>query len=269
MSRHSTRVLEVGTRAHYEDGIYYAHRYKRRVEDINFYVHLAHHAEGAVLELGCGTGRVTLAIAKQHIPIVGIDAMPAMLKTANQAKAKLDKKAQSYVTFKKADMTRLRLRKKFPLIIAPFNVMMHVYSRSELEQVFATVRAHLTPESFWVFDVLMPDLQFLSRNPQRVYRADVIYYPTDQKKYRYAEMFDYDPISQVQLVTMLFENAQNKKESFVTPMTHRYFFPQELLALLHYNGFDVVEQYGDFNRNALGTQSESQIYVTKLRKGFR
>lgn len=266
-ARHA--ILEAGTRAHYEDGAYYDQAYRRRREDVAFYVEEAtrslKHGKGSVLELGAGTGRIAISMARAGADVVCVDLVPAMLERAETRVAKETRAVRERLTFKQGDMRSVRLRKRFPLVVAPFNTFMHLYELRDVERALATVKAHLAPRGRFVFDVMVPDAGALARDPMRVYRAPAIRWPSDGKKYRYGETFHYDPIRQVQLVTMIFEDPDDADNTFITPLAHRQFFPAELEALLHYNGFSIEERFGDFERGALLPDSESQIIVARAR----
>jgi len=51
----------------------------------------------------------------------------------------------------------------------------------------------------------------------------------------------------------------------VAPLSLRYFFPQEMEALLYYNGFEIVERYGDVDQSPLTNDSRYIIYICKKR----
>lgn len=257
------RILRAGTTAHYEDAEYYDQAYRRRREDVRFYAELAARARGPVLELGAGSGRVTLAMAAAGAEVVGVDAMTPMLTRARARLARAPKTVRERVTFVRGDLRRVRLRRRFALVVAPFNVFMHLYTRRDLEAAFATVRAHLAPRGRFVFDVLLPYAKNLVRDPSRFYRSPDVTMPSDRRRYRYAESFQYDPVTQVQLVTMAFSERDRPENTFVVPLAHRQLFPAELEALLHYNGLDVVARYGDFARQPMTETSESQVIVTR------
>ena len=75
--------LEAGSRAHYDDPDYYTASYRRRIDDVQFYVGLAERTGGPVLEYGIGNGRIALPVARHGVAVVGIDhstAMPADLR---------------------------------------------------------------------------------------------------------------------------------------------------------------------------------------------
>jgi SAM-dependent methyltransferase len=254
-----------GSAAHYEDGRYYDQAYRRRRHDVRFYTRLAVESGGPVLELGAGTGRVALAIAKAGIEVVGIEPMAPMLEQARERLARLPRATRDRVELRQGDLTRLRLRRK-PLVIAPFNVWMHLYTREEIERGFATVRHHLEPGGRFVFDVLLPDPASLARNPSKRYRGGEIPHPRDGVRYRYSEYFSYDPVAQVETVAMDFEHPETEAQSFCTPLTQRQFFPAELEALLHYNGFELESHTGDFEGKPITAATESQVLIAKARR---
>jgi len=255
----------IGSEAHYGDGRYYDQAYRRRRHDVRFYVDLARQSGGPVLELGVGTGRVALAIAKAGVDVVGIDPMQPMLERAEQRRERLPRAARQRVELREGSLERLRLRRRFPLVIAPFNVWMHLYTREQIERGFATVRHHLEPKGRFVFDGLLPDPASMARNPAKRYRGGEVPHPRGAGKYRYGEYFSYDPMTQIETTIMDFEHPTRKSESFCTPLTQRQFFPAELEALLHYNGFTVESHTGDFDGQPITAATESQLVVAKLR----
>ena len=255
-----------GAVAHYEDAEYYDFTYRRRRDDVRFYADLAEKRGGPVLELGAGTGRVTLEIAKRGVDVVGVEGVPAMLARAKQKLSALPKAAQAHVGFRRGDLRKIRLKKTFPLVISPFNVFMHLYTRADLEAAFETVRAHLAPKGVFVFDVLMPDLVAMTRRPTKLYRGPALTHPETGKRYHYLEAFEYDATRQVQMVSMIFQDAADIGEMQIVPLSQRQFFPLELEARLHYNGFEIEAAYGDFDSSALETDSENQSIVARKRR---
>ncbi|MFO0681706.1 MAG: methyltransferase domain-containing protein [Sandaracinus sp.] len=266
-TRLSPAVLEAGTEGHYVDAALYDHTYRSRREDQRFYVELARELGArAVLELGVGTGRVALALAKDGREVVGVDRMPDMLERLQSRLSREPRAVRERITLRLGDVRSVRVRRRFPLIVSPFNVFMHLYARRDVERALATCRAHLAPKGRLAFDVLLPDLRSLSRDPARYYKGRPIKDPTSGQRYAYAEAFEYDALVQTQLVTSAFRNLEDPRDTFVRPLAHRQFFPAELEALLHYNGFAIEARYGDFARGPLEAWSESQVVVAKRRR---
>ncbi|MDB4977033.1 MAG: Methyltransferase [Myxococcaceae bacterium] len=261
---HEQRIAR-GAVAHYEDAAYYDLAYKRRRSDVRFYVHRALGSKGPVLELGAGTGRVALEIARAGRDIVAVEPVPAMLTRAREKALRLPKHAQERLIWKRGDLRTLRLAQRFALVIAPFNVFMHLYTREDLERGLATVRAHLAPRGRFVFDVSMPDLRAMVRSPGRMYKGPRVVLPDSGQTYDYFEAFDYDAVREVQLVSMVFQSASTLEDLRILPLSQRQFFPEELALLLHYNGFAIEQRFGDFDESPLARDSESQIVVARAR----
>lgn len=254
-----------GTVAHYSDAAYYDRAYKRYKADIDFYLQVALEHGGPILELGCGTGRVTIPLARAGFEVHGVDLSAPMLEAAADKVAAESDEVRSRITLCRGDIRRLSLKRTFRLILSPFNVLQHLYTRDDIERCFDVVKRHLMPRvGRFVFDVLMPDVRALSRNPTKQYKMGQLYHPAGDKRYFYRESFDYDPMTQVEFITMYFDDPDDPEQSFETPLAHRQFFPLELEGLLHYNGFDPLECYGAFDREELQEDSDSQIYVCKL-----
>ena len=143
------------------------------------------------------------------------------------------------------DMRSVQLRRRFPLIIAPFNAILHLYRRIELEQFLSRVKRHLAPGGRFVFDYSTPQAADLCRAPGRRYGAPRLRHPKTGEIVRYAERFEYDPLRQLLLVRIEF--TPERGAPWTVPLTHRQFFPRELAALLHYNGFTDCVWTADFS----------------------
>jgi SAM-dependent methyltransferase len=263
-SPHELRIAR-GAVAHYEDALYYDLTYKRRRHDVRFYTQLAARTRGPVLELGAGTGRVALEVARGGSEIVAVEPVPAMLRHALGKADKLPQRARQLLTLRAGDIRTLRLRRKFPLVIAPFNVFMHLYTQRDLERALKTVLLHLAPRGRFVFDVSMPDLRAMVRTPGKMYRGPTVVMPGSGQRYDYFEAFEYDALRQVQLVSMVFQNQSELADLRILPLSQRQFFPEELLSLLHHNGFRVEQRWGDFAEAPLDNDSESQVLVARAR----
>lgn len=257
--------LRQGTRALYADPTFFDRLYGRRRSDVAFYVDAAQRHGGPVLELGVGTGRVAAAVAAAGIDVLGIDAMASMLRAARVHLQRSPPDVRARVELKRADMRKLQLGRRFPLVIAPFNTFTHLYTRREFEQVLAVCRQHLRRDGRLMFDVTMPDLPALMQDPERLYKVGRITDPRDGRRYAHSEASHYDVASQVRTVTMLFEPIDGVGPARAIPLTQRQFFPAELEALLAHGGFDLEARYGDFARAPVTFDSESQVIVARAR----
>jgi SAM-dependent methyltransferase len=259
------RELEAGARAHYEDPGYYTATYRRRIDDVQFYVELAQKSGGPVLEYGVGNGRIALPMARHGIDVTGVDHSRAMLDDLRARLRDEPREVRSRIRLKQGDMRAVRVGRRFPLVVCAFNTALHLYTRADVERFLAGVRAHLSPGGRFVVDLSTPVLEDLVREPGRAYHAPRFRHPTFGGVVKDREFFDYDRVRQVLFVTMEFEPEDDPHAAWATPLAHRQFFPQEWEALLHYNGFDVVRVSGDFYGGPLVRTSDVMVWEAKLR----
>ncbi|MGH7710128.1 MAG: class I SAM-dependent methyltransferase, partial [Gemmatimonadaceae bacterium] len=131
-------------------------------EDVPFYVQEAARAQGAVLELGCGTGRITLALARAGHPVVGVDNSEVMLARCREKVLAEDPLVRSRITLHHADARRLELGEKYALAIAPFRVLQHLTRVEDQLQFLDGVARHLVSGGRFVFDVFNPNFATLT-----------------------------------------------------------------------------------------------------------
>jgi SAM-dependent methyltransferase len=246
-------MLERGSHEHYDDAEYYDKRYQRRRDDVEFYRALVRQRGGPVLELGAGSGRVSIPIARDGATVWAMDPSVAMLERARQGSATLPRGS---LTLREGDMRDFSFRKRFPLIVAPFNVLMHLYEPVDFARCFRCVARHLAPDGRFVFDVRMPNLRELALDPDREYAGRPFVHPS-LGPVKYTEQFQYDPIKQVQYITMRFRTTKKKVTEVV--LAHRQIFPAELRALLELGGLKLSKRMGDFSGKPLFEEAEVQI----------
>lgn len=253
-------ILDAGRREHFADAGYYAHAYRTRTEDVAYYEGLVAELQGPVLEYGVGDGRIALPLAKAGHKVTGIDLSAPMLDAFRKRLASEPKDVQKRVTLVEGDMTQVALKKRFPLIICPFNAFLHLYDRADLEAFLSRVREHLAPGGRFVFDVSVPVPEDLARDPGRAYRVPPFRHPTAGYVVKYEEYFAYDHVTQVLHVDLVFTKRDDEAERWTTHLAQRMYFPQELGALLHYNGFRVLAIEGDFEGGPLTGASDTMIW---------
>ena len=121
-----------------------AYSVKEDLVDRGFYLDLAREYGGPVLELGCGTGRITLPLARQGIDVTGMDASRAMLEVLRaklaEEPAAINAQSTSHV---EGDFRTLCLGDQFPLVVIPFRPMQHMYTTED--QLAALRNAAETP----------------------------------------------------------------------------------------------------------------------------
>ena len=255
---------EAGAQAHYAHARYYTYAYGARRHDVEYYVRTARSSGGPVLEYGTGNGRVAIAIARAKVPITGVDLSRSMLDDFAARLANEPPAVRARVTIEHGDMRHVRLSRRFALVIAPFNAILHLYTRSDLEAFLAGVREHLAPDARFVFDFSIPAPADLARDPERTYDAPDLVDFESGERVRYAERFEYDPLRQLLLVRTEFE-PEGGTPAFTVPLTHRQYFPREMEALLHYNGFAEILYTADFTDQAADRTVDSIVVSCRAR----
>src|SRR5271163_421573 len=114
-----------------------------RVGDVAFYRNAVREHGDPVLELGCGTGRITLALAEAGHRVTGLDISERMLERCNQKRAGLRTEARERMHLVQGDMTKFDLGEKFRLVIIPFRPMQHLLEVEDQMSCLASVRDHL------------------------------------------------------------------------------------------------------------------------------
>jgi len=215
-------------------------------KDVDFYVAEAQQVRGAVLEVGCGTGRILLPIARAGCAITGLDGSAAMLERCRGKVAGESAAVQGRVRLVQGDMRDFKLDGVFPLIIAPFRVVQHLVTVDEQLKFLARAANHLAPGGRLVFDVFNPRFDMLV-SAGGVEREDTPEQRladgrTLRRSYRVARVRWVDQVSEAELIYYV------DGKRYVQAFDMRWYLAAELRHLLARAGFRVREMYGDFAR---------------------
>jgi len=124
--------------------------------DVGFWRRIAAAAEGKILELGTGTGRIAIPLARDGIALTGIDRSAAMLDRARRRVSRL--RLRRGLTLTLGDMRALPFRRgAFRLVMAPYGVLQSLTREPDLAAALASVHRVLTAGGRFVID-LVPDL---------------------------------------------------------------------------------------------------------------
>jgi SAM-dependent methyltransferase len=231
--------------------------------DVAFYVEEAKtaHGGGAVLEVGCGTGRILLPIARAGCTITGLDGSRNMLARCHAKLAAEPPVVQGRVTLQQRDMHDFDLGAKYALIIAPFRVVQHLTTPDDQLRFLAAVGRHLAPSGRFIFDVFLPRFDLLT-SVDGVEREDTPEQRlpdgrTFRRTYRVANVRWVDQVSEAELIYYV------DGKRYVQAFEMRWYLPAELRHLLARAGFRVREMYGDFARGPLVDGAPEQVVVAE------
>lgn len=227
-----------------------------RTADIDFYVDQAVKIGGPVLDLCCGTGRISIPIAQRGISVTGLDMQPQLLAHARQKATA----AQVEVEWVVGDATSFQLGRRFRLILVPYYSLQMFGREHQVNAFFASVRAHLQEDGVLIFDVRNPDLreivsgrrsggQFTDPNTGELVTAEWI--------------MSYDDALQVTDRTCYFSTPT--RPSFATDRIElRWFYPQELDLIVRSAGFRIERKLGGYDGQPFARGSSDQIVVATL-----
>ena len=198
---------------------------------------------GAALELGIGTGRIALPLARRGVPVHGIDLSAAMVARL-RAKPGAD---QIGVTI--GDFATTRVEGRFSLAYLVFNTIMNLTTQDEQVACFQNVAAHLEPGGCFVIEVMVPDLQRLP--PGETVRPFTVS-PTR------LGFDEYDVASQG-LISHHYVVAGGNLD--VASVPFRYVWPAELDLMARLAGMTPRERWSGWRREPFTSDSTRHVSV--------
>ncbi|MGH2538066.1 MAG: class I SAM-dependent methyltransferase [Candidatus Promineifilaceae bacterium] len=215
------------------------------VADIPFVLALAAKHEDPILELGCGTGRLTLPLGRAGYAVSGVDNSAAMLDRAAAKLAAEGANAPAGVTLIQADMTALALAGRFRLGLLAYNTLMHLDS-AQAAQTLRGLRRCLQPGGGLFIDLMNPfeaaglqeDLDF---QPQPLPRG-----PGGRRPIRLSSAIQTKPAEQSFSVAWRIE--RRPAERVHLKADYHYYYPHQLELLLAAAGFRLSALWGDYGR---------------------
>jgi SAM-dependent methyltransferase len=211
------------------------------------------------LELACGSGRLTIPLAAAGIHVTGLDSSEAMLKLATV------KAAERGVQFPvvHGDMRSFHLGQAFKFIFVPAQSLTHLQKREEIEACFACVRRHLAEEGRFLVELFNSSVKVLARDSAQRYRIGEYEDPHGEAgRICVTEEVRYDAATQISHIRWFFRNEGCQEEAGLS-FAMRHFFPQEIDALLWYNGFVIEQKYGSYAEEEFCSASPKQLIVCR------
>jgi SAM-dependent methyltransferase len=239
----------------------------RRTQDVAFYCNAARQYGDPILELGCGTGRITLAIAEAGYRVIGLDISSKMLERAVQKRALLPTETQERIHLVQGDMTRFDLGETFRTIVIPFRPFQHLLETEQQISCLASVRKHLAPGGHLMLDFFQTDPE---RMHDAVFQRESLlteYALPDGRHVVLSErVAAFHRGQQRNDVEMIFNvtHPSGKHERLVMAWTLRYFFRYEVEHLLARCGYRLVALHGSFDGAPLRDDSPEMIFVAAV-----
>ena len=233
--------------------------------ELPFYCGLATATGGPALDLACGTGFLTIPLAKLGLALTGVDLAAPMLDHARHKAGVLP------IRWVHADCRALDLGERFALITLTGNAFQEFLTREDQEGLLGSVTRHLAPDGRFAFETRFPRRAplFLMDAPAGEWSAEEFWRSHTNERgatVTTATSQRHDSLRQTVEYAIIQRWQEDGRERELTEHTTlRFVYPQEMEALLHYNGLAIDAAYGDWDRRPLAIDSPRMIYVCRLR----
>ena len=228
-------------------------------DDLEFYRELAVRSGKNALELGVGTARVAIPLARAGIRVVGLENSEYMLEVAREKLARESEAVRNRVTLKRGDMRNLQLEQTFSLIYIPASTFDHCVTAQDRERCLSGIHNHLEEKGKFAFDIEQvtpekPETSWWIDRKEMNNGATVVRTIFTRR----------DLAKRICNLDLFFDVYRNGK---LVERYHEYgevaiLFKDEVENLLEQAGFKVEAVYGDFDKSEFRRDSPRVVFVT-------
>lgn len=224
----------------------------------DFYLELARGAQGPVLDIACGTGRILLPCLQEGVDIEGVDLFQPMLDRLRKKATALGLSPQLH----QADMSSFSLPRRYALVIIPFNAFIHNMTQQAQIRCLELCREHLLPTGLLAFDTFFPSLEIVGAAQNTRVLEGEFPHPTTGLPIRLYDTRRFDRVAQEQ--HSINEIELLAADGSITTVhrsqaSSRYIYKNEMQLLLQAAGFERWEIHGDFSGKPLERESDAMI----------
>jgi SAM-dependent methyltransferase len=223
------------------------------------WLELARRCGDPILEIMSGTGSIAIPLAQAGHDVTGVELAAPMLAEARRK----SQAAGVDINWVLGDARAFDLDRQFRLVLLPSNSICHLLTRDDLEACLASVARHLQPDGRFALNVFVPSLPLLITSPDVEQEFGGYTEPVSGEQVVLTQRSRYDAATQVKH-HQLFRRVGDGPVEPDGELAMRIYFPQELDALLWYNGFAIEAKYGEDGR-PFDAQSAMQYFVLRLR----
>jgi SAM-dependent methyltransferase len=217
-------------------------------EDVPFYVGLAREADGPVVELAVGSGRVGVPVAQAiGRRVIGIDSSPGMLAKARAAAAA----AGVDLELREGDMRELSLEEPAALIYCPYRSLLHLPTWADRRQVFERVAASLRPGGRFAWNAFVFD-------PHIAVRMDNVARPHLDSETLWEYTAHHPEDNRIDITAYIGVPGQDPRNLQLWWLTR-----SEWEGLIDVSGLEVEALYGWFDKSPFDDESREFVWVVR------
>lgn len=238
--------------------------------DVRFYLARAQQEGGPVLDIGAGTGRTLLPIARAGIEAHGLEIDPEMLRSLSRKLAAEPADVRQRVQVFAQDMRTFEIAHRYAAIHIPFRAFLHSIDRDAQLACLRACFAHLRPGGLLAFNVFHPSLTFMGRNHEGlagVWRWSSERRTADGRRVVLSDANRYDTIKQMvssRLRYDVYSPEGHLLRTHLVALELAYLYPADIRERLGAAGFEQVQIDGDFEGGAL--ERDGQELVVRARR---
>lgn len=237
--------------------------------EFDFYRDLARETRslGPILEVACGTGRISIDLAQQGMQVTGLDLSPEMLAIARHQSAGIKN-----IRWEVADMRTFDLDERFGLVLIPGHSFQFMLTPADQLGCLTSIKRHLLPGGRLVVHVDHQDLGWLwslyKENGGKFEKVREVAHPDSGNPVAVFQAWSYEPATQTACASTLWEehdaggNLVRRWER--GPVALHCPFRFEMEHLLSRAGFTITAVYGNFERSPLQNDSSEMISVSGI-----
>ena len=233
--------------------------------DVPFYLEYAKKLKGPILELSCGTGRVSIPLAKEGHEVVALDLSENMLEHIKAKIVCLPPETKENITVVNGNMKEFSFDKRFSLVIIPLRGIQCLVSESDQRQCLKCIYEHLSDGGKLIIDVFKPGPEFeIKSNPIQKKHWETVDPRTglNVAKHSCAKIDIKNKLIHLDTTYLLSGNElscashDDKKFEIRDSATLKVHFYDELKKLIISEGFRIEEEFGNYDKCSVSKGSE-------------
>jgi SAM-dependent methyltransferase len=245
-------------------------------EDIEFYVSLVQRLRPRkLLELGCGTGRITLPLTEQGaqlgFEVIGLDSQAEMLQKAANRRLESPPQIRERLSLIRGDMRTWSAQATFDLIVIPCSSISHLLTLQDQLAVWRQSRRNLEAGGRFLVEVTMPNMAIFADSFNVPSRA-LVEIDVDKRdesdgvrlvRRKTSRYLSHEQCAETRF---LYEKYRDGRavDGYIDDFVGHVFFPRELQLLFMHTGFEIEQTFGDYRGGPLKPNSPLIIMIGKV-----
>jgi len=245
----------------YDDPILYDKENESYIPELPLLLKWATKKHSTIIDIACGTGRVTIPLARNGYNLVGVDVHQGMLTEAKNKASKMNVQ----INWIEQDCTKLNLNIKSHFIYSVGNSFQHFLTNEAQDGFLSSINNHLEVNGVFIFGTRFPSVEELLQPSTEEYWRSY----TDNETLNTVDVYtisNYDSINQIQHYKTIrkYKNTDGEIVNEKRTNIHlRYVFPKEMERILSVNGFEILHLYSDWKESPITNDSYEMIYVCR------